>query len=146
MGLQYENLDEETRRFMVDEIDMDVRDGTIYISNYLNPRGCDLWPRILREAAEHGTDESLAEAIIRDRCLKDRVERKKPKGGFTIAAVPVPLIRQWAKVSSIAITHAGFAGARLRKASLLLKCIEPSRCRSLGRIPSKRSVCMLSPP
>ena len=74
---------------MVEEIDMDVRDGTIYISNYLNPRGCDLWPRILREAAERGTDDTLAEAILRDRCLKDRVERRKPKGGFTMAAVPV---------------------------------------------------------
>nr|NUR37548.1 hypothetical protein [Sphingomonas sp.] len=89
MGLRYEDLTDATRRFMVEEIDMDVRAGTIYVSNYLNPRGCDLWPRILREAAERGTDDTLAEAIINDRCLKDRVERRKPKGGFTMAAVPV---------------------------------------------------------
>ena len=89
MGLRYEDLDEETRRFMLEEIDMDVRNGSIYISNYLNPRGCDLWPQILREAARDGNDDSLAQAIVRDRCLKDRVERRKPKGGYTMAAVPV---------------------------------------------------------
>jgi hypothetical protein len=88
VGLRYENLDEETRRFMVEEIDMDVANGSIYISNYLNPHGCELWPRILRAAAESGTDDSLAEAMLRDRCLKERVERRKPKGGFTMAAVP----------------------------------------------------------
>jgi hypothetical protein len=88
MGLRYEDLDEQTRRFMIEEIDMDVRDGTIYISNYLNPRGCETWPHLLREAAQSGTDDSLAHAIRRDDCLKDRVERRKPKGGFTMAAVP----------------------------------------------------------
>lgn len=88
MGLCYENLDDETRRFMVEEIDMDVANGSIYISNYLNPHGCERWPHILREAAERGTDDTLAEAIIDDRCLKDRVERRKPKGGYTMAAVP----------------------------------------------------------
>lgn len=89
MGLQYDDLTDATRRFMLEEIDMDVRNGTIYISNYLNPHGCDRWPQILREAAERGTDDTLARAIIQDRCLKDRVERRKPKGGFTMAAVPV---------------------------------------------------------
>lgn len=89
MGLLYQNLDAETRRFMLEEIEMDVQDGSIYISNYLNPRGCESWARLIREAAETGTDDTLAAAIVRDRCLKDRVERKKPKGGYTMAAVPV---------------------------------------------------------
>lgn len=89
MGLRYENLDDVTRRFMVEEIDMDVQNGPIYISSYLNTRGCDAWPIILREAAERGTDDSLAQAIRRDRCLKDRTERKKPTGGVTIVNVPV---------------------------------------------------------
>lgn len=89
MGLAYENLDETTRRFMLEEIDMDVQNGTIYISNYLNPHGCETWPGLLRAAAENGNDDSLAMAIRRDRCLKDRVERRKPKGGTTMAAVPI---------------------------------------------------------
>lgn len=88
MGLSYENLDEQTRRFMTEEIDMDVSNGRIYISNYLNPQGCESWPRLLRTAAETGTDNSLAAAIVADRCLKTHVERAKPMGGFTVAAVP----------------------------------------------------------
>ena len=89
MGLHYDDLDEDTRRYMVDEIDRDIADGSIYISNYLNPHGCERWPHILREAATYGTDDSLAAAIRSDNCLKSHVERRKPKGGFTMAAVPV---------------------------------------------------------
>lgn len=88
MGLAYENLDAATRRFMIEEIEMDVNDGSIYISNYLNPQGCESWPRLLKEAAENGNDETLAAAIVRDRCLKTHVERRKPKGGYTTVAVP----------------------------------------------------------
>ena len=88
MGLSYEDLDVETRRFMLEEIEMDVALKTIYISNWLNPVECDRWPQILRQAAEQGTDDSLAAAITQDQCLHERVERKKPKGGTTWAAVP----------------------------------------------------------
>lgn len=89
MSLRYENLDDQTRSYMVEEVDADTQSGTIYISRYLNPTGCDAWPRLLREAAQQGTDDSLASAIVQDRCLHDRVERKKPKGGYTMVAVPV---------------------------------------------------------
>jgi len=37
MGLRYENLDETTRRYMNEEIERDIADGSIYISNRLNP-------------------------------------------------------------------------------------------------------------
>lgn len=89
MGIAYENLDDATRRFMIEEIDMDVANGTIYVSNYLNAQGCERWPDMLRQAAQTGTDDSLANAIRSDNCLKQQVERKKPKGGYTMAAVPV---------------------------------------------------------
>lgn len=88
MGLAYENLDIGTRHFMVEEIDLDISNSSIYISNFLNAQGCESWPRLLREAAEQGTDESLCAAITRDRCLKSHYERRKPKGGYTMAAVP----------------------------------------------------------
>lgn len=87
MGLEYENLDAETRRFMLEEIDMDVHAGTVYISRFLNPQGCERWPVILRQAAEEGNDESLANAIVSDQCLHQSYEKKKPKGGTTMSAV-----------------------------------------------------------
>lgn len=88
MGLSYENLDIETRHYMVDEIDMDVQGASIYISRFLNPHGCARWPVILRTAAENGNDDTLAQAIASEQCLHDRYEKKKPKGGTTWAAVP----------------------------------------------------------
>ena len=87
MGLRYENLDATTRPLMLEEIE---RDGDkIYISNYLNDEGRERWPEFLREAARNGTDNSLAEALRVGRCFKRQVVRRKPKGGFTMAAVPV---------------------------------------------------------
>lgn len=88
MGLAYENLDAATRRFVVEEIEMDVNNGSIYISNYLNSQGCEIWPRLLKEAAENGNDDTLAASIVRCRCLKAHVDRRTSKGGYTTAAVP----------------------------------------------------------
>lgn len=86
MGLRYENLDDETRRFMVEEIDGDG--ARIYLSNYLNNDGQRQWPLLLRESAEKGSDDSLADALRKGRCFKAEVERKAPKGGYTMVRVP----------------------------------------------------------
>lgn len=88
MGLAYENLDDATRHFMIEEIELDLANGTIYISKYLNPHGCENWSAMLLDAAAHGTDDTLATAIRNGGCLKTHVQRAKPKGGFTTAAVP----------------------------------------------------------
>jgi len=88
MGLAYENLDDATRQFMIEEIDMDLQAGTIYISNYLNADGCEAWPHILRTAAESGTDDSLAGVLLANSYLKTHVQRAKPSGGSTTVAVP----------------------------------------------------------
>ena len=82
MGLSYDDLDESTRRFMHEEIEADIGNGTIYISNYLNPEGCNLWPALLIGAAVNGNDDSLALAIRRDHCLKSHYNRRKPTGGI----------------------------------------------------------------
>ena len=88
MGLQYENLDEATRGGMLEEIQRDVASGSVYVSNYLNEAGQRDWVALLQESAANGTDDTLAQTI-RDRgYLKSEVERRKPKGGFTIAKVP----------------------------------------------------------
>lgn len=89
MGLVYENLDAETRRLMVAEIDMDRADQSMYVSNYLNEVGAGVWPDLTREAARVGSDESLANELSQKRLLKTEVQRRKPSGGFTTARVPV---------------------------------------------------------
>ncbi len=88
MGLAFHNLDEDTRLLMVEEIDADIKGRGLYTSNYLNDHGAKRWPELLTEAARSGTDDALAANLATERCFKDKVERKKPKGGFTMAAVP----------------------------------------------------------
>jgi hypothetical protein len=89
MGLKFANLDDATRQGMLDEIELDVQKGTVYLSNYLNEAGQRDWVRILKEAAASGSDETLAQTIRARGYLKHEVERRKPKGGFTMARVPI---------------------------------------------------------
>lgn len=63
MGLQYENLDAETRLLMADEIRADIRAQDFYRSNNLTPEGLQRWPDLLLGAAKEGTDDSLAQSI-----------------------------------------------------------------------------------
>lgn len=63
MGLDYRDLDAETRSLMVEEIDIDVANGSLYLSNYLNEAGRSNWPTLLREASQHGSDDRLAAAL-----------------------------------------------------------------------------------
>ncbi len=74
---------------MLEEIAMDVAAGTIYISNYLAEAGATNWPGYLRLAAESGTDSTLENTLRNNHSFKQQVERKKPKGGYSIVAVPV---------------------------------------------------------
>ncbi|WP_255415883.1 hypothetical protein [Petrotoga sp. Shatin.DS.tank11.9.2.9.3] len=39
MAIQYKNLDDQTRKFMLKELEMDVKEGTLYISPRLNSNG-----------------------------------------------------------------------------------------------------------
>ena len=89
MALHFENLDGGTRALMLEEIAMDVAAGTIYISNYLSEIGAINWPGYLRLAAESGSDSTLENTLGNNHCFKQQVERKKPKGGYSMVAVPV---------------------------------------------------------
>jgi len=88
MGLQHSNLDEETRALMVEEIETDIADHTIYVSRYLTELGAQAWPELTIEAARNGSDDSLAAAVRQPGRLRTHTERRKPSGGFTMAAVP----------------------------------------------------------
>jgi len=89
MGLKYDHLDEITRGYMLEEIESDSAGGQMYFSPRLHEAGCESWPDLLRDAARTGSDDSLAEAIRFNDCLQTHLPRAKPKGGFTMAAVPV---------------------------------------------------------
>lgn len=89
MGLIYPQLDEETRRLMLDEIERDVREGNLYVSDRLSRTGVADYPELLRRAAESGTDDSLAMALKQNGRLNSTEQRRKPSGGYSVAKVPV---------------------------------------------------------
>jgi len=89
MALKLVNLDKRTREFMVEEIDADKAAGKLYMSPRLNERGNENYYDLLKKAAEEYDDSWLAEQLRKDGLMKSVEERKKPKGGYTTAQVPV---------------------------------------------------------
>lgn len=88
MALTFHDLTEVTRSLMVEEINTDISGRGLYISNYLNDHGSRRWADLLLQAAKDGSDDTLAGQLASENCFKDKVERKKPTGGVTLAAVP----------------------------------------------------------
>ncbi|WP_315806902.1 MULTISPECIES: hypothetical protein [unclassified Bradyrhizobium] len=79
MGLAYANLDSETRKYMVEEIDSAIADKSIYLSPWLSPQGLQDWPGLLRAAAANGSDDTLAAALRQNGRLNVMAQRRKPK-------------------------------------------------------------------
>ncbi len=89
MGLSYPNLDDRTRQFMIQELERDIANGTVYISDRLNEAGTGGWATVLREAIERYDDDWLAAELHRRSHIKTHEQRRKPKGGVTVAKVPI---------------------------------------------------------
>jgi hypothetical protein len=66
MALNLVDLDSETRKHMLAELDEDVARGRLYLSPRLNERGLREYAAMLRAAIETGNDETLAVALIRE--------------------------------------------------------------------------------
>ena len=88
MSLTYKNLDQRTRVLAAVEINSDVAEKAIYISPRLTPQGAQLWPSLLGEAIASYDDAWLANALRQKGLINTHEERRKPKGGTTIAQVP----------------------------------------------------------
>ncbi len=88
MTLRLENLDDRTRHFMLEEFELDVASGTLYLSPRLSESGRSEYKSLLMEAIKSGNDDSLAQALRSHNRMKLTEQRQKPKGGFTTARVP----------------------------------------------------------
>jgi hypothetical protein len=88
MALQLVNLDERTRTFMGEELQWDIDNGALYISNRLTDAGRVRWPGALREAIDQGDDASLAAELHSPGYLNTTEQRRKPSGGFSTAQGP----------------------------------------------------------
>ena len=89
MALLYYNLDDRTRKLMLEELEYDISKNQLHISPFLSGQGQRDYPNLLREAIQSGTDETLAENLrAHRRIFKALPRRNKQKGGYGIAAVP----------------------------------------------------------
>jgi hypothetical protein len=86
--LKLQSLTSEVRSLMIEEIDTDIQNGTLYFSERLTMNGRAAYPALLREAAEIHDDSWLESQINGRGLLKSHEERHKPKGGTTMAKVP----------------------------------------------------------
>src|SRR5918994_776239 len=88
MALYFENLDDRTRQLMLAEMEYDVANNQLHISPFLSGQGQRDYANLLREAIESGNDETLAQNLRTHRRLIKTLPRRKPKGGYAIAATP----------------------------------------------------------
>jgi len=88
MALNLQNLDDETRKYMAQEIEMDIQQERLYKSPRLSPQGVNEYPQLLKNAAASGNDNSLAAELSRPGRL-NATEQRKTKNGVIAAKVPV---------------------------------------------------------
>lgn len=88
MGLNYQNLDADTRAAMVEEIKADAAAGKLYMSPRFAEQNPEAWAALLTEAAAQHDDNWLASEVRSRGMLKTEEQRKSPKGGFTMVKVP----------------------------------------------------------
>jgi hypothetical protein len=89
MALSLVNLDDKTRRFMLEEVEHDIASDQLYISPRLNPQGRAAYPNLLKEAIESQDDSWLAQQLRFGGMMNPMEQRRKPKGGYTMVRVPV---------------------------------------------------------
>ena len=87
MLLSYRNLDSETRRLMLGEVERDTDDGVLNFGKRLNEEGEAVYPELLRQAIQGYDDEWLANQFRQGGRMKLTEQRRKPSGGVT--TVPV---------------------------------------------------------
>ena len=86
MGLQYKNLDKRTRMLMLTEIEKDIAEKNLYVSENLNSKGQTEYSDLIRDAARNGNDETLGSAIL-GRLNAYEKPRKLKSGEFSKAPV-----------------------------------------------------------
>jgi hypothetical protein len=89
MGLKFQNLDQKTRGYLLEEIEIDTRRDALYLSPWLTQKGQGDWADHLREAAANGSDDTLGRALRESRLINATAVRRKPDGyGYTTYRIP----------------------------------------------------------
>jgi hypothetical protein len=86
MPLQYLDLDPTTRQYGLIELDRDIANGSIIISDWLRPSMVSQYRKLLRDAISYYDDLWLEERL--QGLLADFEVRRTPSGGETTARMP----------------------------------------------------------
>jgi hypothetical protein len=89
MGLQLDNLDHCTRRYMLDELTRDISEGQLYLDPRLTERGRAEYVGLLQVAVQRGAHTSLADDLRSHGRMRLIQEWQRPRGGITVVALPV---------------------------------------------------------
>jgi len=87
--LHYMDLSEGVRQLMLEEVEMDLRNGTLYVSHRLSNTGQQNYATLLKEAIRSQDDGWLAEQLRSHGRMRATEQKRKPSGGYTTAKVPV---------------------------------------------------------
>ncbi|HXF64871.1 MAG TPA: hypothetical protein VNK95_24810, partial [Caldilineaceae bacterium] len=87
-AFHYENLDEATRRYMLQELERDREQGLLYLSPRLNDEGRAAFPALLAEALRAHDEQWLAEQLRAQGFLNPYEERHTAHGGIVQAQLP----------------------------------------------------------
>lgn len=87
MPLELRNLDEITREYMEIEVEQDIENDILYISNRLNTIGKEQYPELLIKNIRNGTDATLAYELSQG--YFNQTESRNTKNGVTQARIPV---------------------------------------------------------
>lgn len=88
MPLDLVDLDDRTRKLMLDEMNADVSAGRLFVSGRLNTAGQTNWAALLKQAVQVADDAWLANSL-RNGQMASHESRRTPSGGMTTAKVPV---------------------------------------------------------
>lgn len=89
MALSLLNLDDETRRYMFQEIGIDKERDNFYRSSFLTVRGKQIWPELLEESINH--DDHWLEREIQNRGLLEQFYTKRKPNSQALMQARVPV-------------------------------------------------------
>lgn len=75
MAFNFKNLDQKTRELMLEEIALDINQGTLYYSKRFNAHGIDVYAELLKSSAIDGNEDSLAKSLNSAGCMNSMEER-----------------------------------------------------------------------
>lgn len=89
MALNLLDLDDETRRFMLQEIQLDKETDNFYRSSFLTAQGKNVWVTLLEESVSH--DDVWLEQAIQSRGLLEKFYTKRKPNSQALMQARVPV-------------------------------------------------------